>query len=244
MASTDIAVIEPGGFLALNHTVEEVKDIVEANLAGQEVSEFSLRRVGVPAGGATRWEIDDGLGNTESVEELSGIIVVKRNTRAYWEGEFTGGNEPPQCSSRDSVVGVGDPGGECRTCQFAQFGSAKDGKGRAQACKQMAQWFLLTEGDLLPMVVTLPPGSLKAAGDYLIALSSAVLRFDQVVTSLSLEKTKNADGIDFARVKPRLAGKLDEEAAKRAAEYGDMLRPIFDRAPVVSANGASAEAAE
>lgn len=225
MATTEIATIDVGAYLALNHSTAEIQSIVADNLAGQDVGEFDLPRVVMPAGGGTRWEIPSIAGN-DSAEELSGILVYHKHTRAYWKDDQATGS-PPDCSSRDNVVGLGNPGGECRVCPLAQFGS--DGKaGRAQACKQQSMWFLLREDSFLPIVVGLAPTSLKAAKQYLLSLAGAGIRFNQVVTTLRLEADKNADGQKYSRAVPVLGGKLAPETADRAREYADLLRPIFD----------------
>jgi hypothetical protein len=189
MATTDLATIQPGGFLALTHSTGEIQAIIGDNLAGQDVGEFDLPRVTMPAGGGTRWEIP-GLAGTESSETLTGILVYTRQTRAYWPSKDVTG-DPPQCASRDGQVGIGDPGGECRTCPHAQFGS--DGQ-RGQACKQQSQWFLLRADSFLPVVLGLPPTSLKAAKQYMLALAGAGIRYFEVVTDIGLERDQNLDG--------------------------------------------------
>ena len=238
MASTEVATIEPGSFVALNHTIEEIHSALDVNLGQIDVSEFDLTRVGIPAGGATSWEVED-LEGTKSAPEISGIVVHSKTTRAYWPGDYEGGSEPPQCSSHDGQVGVGDPGGECRTCLYAQFGSGKNG---AQACKQMMQWFLLQEHSFLPLVVTLPPMSLKPAKKYLIRMAGTGTKYYEVVTTLALEKDKNQGGIAFSKVKPTLGGRLDAAEAEKARSYAEALRPIFAATRIDAPNGAVADA--
>jgi hypothetical protein len=230
MATTDLATIPPGGFLALTHSTGEIQAIIGDNLAGQDVGEFDLPRVTMPAGGGTRWEIP-GLAGTESSETLTGILVYTRQTRAYWPSKDVTG-DPPQCASRDGQVGIGDPGGECRTCPHAQFGS--DGQ-RGQACKQQSQWFLLRADSFLPVVLGLPPTSLKAAKQYMLALAGAGIRYFEVVTDIGLERDQNLDGQKYSRAVPRLGGRLDPDTTARAREYADILRPIFDAQPAVDA---------
>jgi hypothetical protein len=228
--TTEVATIPPGGFPALNHSVEEIQAIIADNLAGQDINEFDLRRLRVPAGGATRWEIPR-LGGTTVADEIEGILVHHKQTRAYWPGAYEGGSEPPQCASADGRVGVGDPGGDCKTCPLAQFGTAirPDGTdARGQACKQMSQWFLLTGSSFLPVVATLPPMSLKGARQYLLDLAGEGIRFYEVVTALALTADKSQDGIRFSKAVPRLVGRVDPDTAVRARSYADLLRSTFD----------------
>lgn len=231
MASTEIATIEPGGYLALNHDIGDIQAIVADNLAGQDVGEFDLPRVGMPAGGATVWQVPT-LGGPQNVEELSGILVYTKQTRSYWSNDQDTG-EPPLCSSPDSIIGVGTPGGDCRTCPLSQFGSKINEKtgepDKGQACTQRAVWFLLREEGFLPIVVSLSPTSLKAAKQYMLALAGAGIRFNEVVTTIGLEQDRNAGGDKYSRAVPTLGAKLDPETATRARAYADLLKPIFDR---------------
>lgn len=245
MASTEIATIEPGGYLALNHDIGDIQAIVADNLAGQDVGEFDLPRVGMPAGGATVWQVPT-LGGPQNVEELSGILVYTKQTRSYWSNDQDTG-EPPLCSSPDSIIGVGTPGGDCRTCPLSQFGSKINDKtgepDKGQACTQRAVWFLLREEGFLPIVVSLSPTSLKAAKQYMLALAGAGIRFNEVVTTIGLEQDRNAGGDKYSRAVPTLGAKLDPETATRARAYADLLKPIFDRtAQAVTTESAPAAA--
>jgi hypothetical protein len=244
LASTDITTVDAGGYLALNHDLVELKSFIEDNLAGQDVSEFDLQRLNVPSGKAQtyRWEVPT-LEGSEAVSEISGIIVFQKQTRAFWPQSIDdgGGNVPPSCSSPDAKFGFGkqwatredpDPDGEprrvaCAQCPNAQFGS--DG-GRGQACKQTSQLFLLMETGFLPAVVQVPPTSLGAVKKYMLALANAGVRYDQVVTTLRLEKKANAGGTEYAQIAARLGGRLDPETAQRARAYGETLRPTFEAA--------------
>jgi hypothetical protein len=238
-----IARIEPGGYLALNHDLTEVAGFIEDNLGGQDVTEFDLTRLSVPSGKATkyRWEVPT-LDDSETVDELAGIIVFQKQTRAFWPMSIDdgGGNVPPSCSSPDAKVGFGkqwatredpDPDGEprqlaCAQCPKSQFGS--DG-GRGQACKQQAQLFLLMQTGFLPVVVSVPPTSLSEVRKYMVKISSAGMRYDQVVTRFALEKKQNAGGTDYALIVPKLGGFLDEDEAAKARAYGEQLKPTFEQ---------------
>lgn len=235
MASTDLATIEPGGYLALNHTPKEVGEIIADNLGGEQLTEFDLARVKVPSGGGTTWEVPT-LGGLEPTKTLTGVLVHFKRTRAYWAPDADSGT-PPQCRSEGpdlTAIGVGDPGGPCISCPYAQYGTAIDDKGNpapGQACNSKEIWFLLREGDYLPIVLPLPATSLKAAGAYRKrTLGGVGIRYSSVVTSITLAATKNAKGDSYAVIAPTVAGVLSPEEAERAKAYGDELRPLFDAA--------------
>lgn len=240
--SEEITTPVEGGYLALNRSPEEIEAIVADNLSGQEFSEFDLTQLKVPAGGATAWEVET-LEGMRSVREISGIIVHKRQTRAWWPYELGDApSSPPSCSSADAVVGYGkqwataedpNPDGEprsqqCQSCPHAAWGSGRNG---GQACAAKSQWFLLTPGEFLPCVVVLPAMSLTPAKKYLGRLASAGIRFSDVTTKLHLERETKGANI-FAKVIPELAARLSPEEAQRARAYGELLQPLFERVTV------------
>jgi len=173
----------------------EMQEIIEANLGDSEMSAFDLDHIKVPAGGSTVWEVP-GLAETKSTKSLEGIIACYQDVRAYWESESTG-SAPPDCASNDCKVGIGLPGGACMECLFSKFKSARKGEG--QACKAMRRLFLLLPGQALPMVLTLPPTSLKACKQYMLRLTSARVRSYGCITEITLEKVTNANGDNYAK---------------------------------------------
>jgi hypothetical protein len=224
MTSTEIATIETGRFLALNQD----PGFIQGNLAdGEEVDEFSLPRVKIPAGGATTWEVPTLAGMTP-MRELEGIVVYFKLTRSYWPDKEPTGT-PPTCRSHDSIIGIGDPGGQCRTCPLAQFGSADDGAGQACGLKEI--WFLLRPESFLPVVLSLPAMSLKAAKQYRFGqLGSAGVQISSVMTSIKLEADTNGTGKKYSRAVPTLAGILTQEEAQAARDYALSMRNTFEAA--------------
>lgn len=224
----ELAVKETAQFMVL----ENAKGAIEAlksNLEGETLSPMDLDRVGVPAGGGTSWCIPT-LEGDDNTPEIVGVIVATQNCRARWAGDFAGGGEPPDCSSDDDVLGVGDPGGACKTCPLAQFGS--DSRGKGQACKSIKRIFLLRPGSMLPLVITLPPTSIRPATRYLLRLVGVGLKKQAAVTRITLEKTKNSEGIAYSIATFTLAGKLDSGQAAAMEDYAKSMGPLLRR-PVV-----------
>lgn len=238
MPSTELATIEPGGFVALTTEGADVKEIIDELLGGEALSERDLPKVKIPSGGATTWEVPGPMG-LEPAKELRGILVHFKHVRGYWPDEQATGT-PPACHSQGpdhSAIGIGTPGGECKTCPLAQFGSDPK-NGRGQACSKRELWFLLQEGTYLPLVLSMSPASLQNAGAYRkTTLANAGIRMTSVVTALTLEADTSPDGDKYARVVPKIGGRLTPEEAKAAQEYAASFRPSFDAA-------ASAMAAE
>jgi hypothetical protein len=198
----------------------QAANLVGSNLAGENVSEFDLDQVKVPGGGGTIWEVPSVHG-PENVEAIEGIIVHIGKRRQFWaEQDPTG--DPPDCHSKDMVTGIGNPGGPCEQCKFNQFGSSKNERGKA--CKESRAVFLCREGDNLPIVVNIPPGSLKNLKQYLMRLPAP---YFQVITRLKLSKVKNKDGIGYAEVRPELVAPLPGEVAGNVREYAISLQKTF-----------------
>lgn len=198
-----------------------IAGVLAANVHGA-LTVFDLDRVKVPSGGGLAWEIPTLEGKPEIAQTIEGIIVAWRDPRAFWRESFTGAGNPPDCSSDDGTIGVGDPGGACAPCPYSQWESAvnDDGSpGRGQACKQMRLIFLVRPGELLPTAMFLPPTSLGPMRQFFLRLSSKSMPHYTVVTALELEKKKNAGGIEYAQVQARVVRVLDPTEAAAVKEY-------------------------
>ena len=66
----------------------------------------------------------------------------------------------------DGKTGIGEPGGACATCPMNAYGSARDG-GRGKACKNMRDIYLLRSGEYMPLLISLPPTSIKPFKEFL-----------------------------------------------------------------------------
>lgn len=226
--------VDGSKFMALAGDNGALQEALQENVGDDQLSEFDIDRVRLPTGGGTTWEVPTLAGVT-STQEIEGIIIAWFNRRAYWSGEYSGGNEPPQCSSLDGIVGVGEPGGDCASCPFAQFGSSTNPQSpNAQACKQVRQLFVLTPENMLPTVITLPATSLKPIRSYMFRLTSASIPHTGIITKFSLEKDKSATGFDYAKVVLTAGDRLSPDARERVQNYARALMPSFQRVQVIA----------
>lgn len=219
-------------FVIFNTEIADIREAMNVNVGDGGLNATDLERIKIPAGGGTAWTIQ-GLDGEEMLKELSGIIIAWRDTRAYWSVpmEESDGNMPPDCYSLDARTGEGDPGGNCHKCPNAEFGSGSKGEG--QACKLVRQLFLVREDNLLPEIVHLPPSSLKPARQYFLRLASKGVPCYSVITKIGLEKTKNGQGIVYAKAALTSGGRLTPEQTKRAKDYAAMIDPFLKAAPAV-----------
>ena len=208
---------------------DEAREAVQENLRGQTITAYDLDAVRMPAGGGTAWEVPTLDGSEESVKELAGVIVHFQDQRKYWEKDMeeSGGSSPPDCYSDDGVTGRGSPGGKCNVCPLSEFKSAKDGRG--QACRQVRVVYLARPGDLLPLVLNVPPTSLKNIKQYFLRLASRGIKFFEVETVIGLEKVKGDSGITYSRATFKGPRRLSKEDLASVRTYIDGIRPALDR---------------
>ena len=211
----------------------EIKAIMDANLAGGQMTAFDFDRVTIPPAGGRMWNVPTLDGGEASETEVIGIIGHWQDVRAYWPGEFAGG-EPPSCSSEDARLGVGDPGGNCQACGLAAFGSDKDARG--QACKQMRRLYIIRPGQLLPLVLTLPPSSLRAVRQFFVRLTSAQMPYWAVIAGVGLEAAANKQGIKYSKATFRVVRVLTDDEATRITAYVGSLREAFGSLEVSTAD--------
>lgn len=159
--------------------------------------EGGFDRVKIPAGGATMFELPgDEADEPETVKEFSAVILFHHPILQYYKEKYTGGSNPPDCGSFDGVTGEGDPGGACANCPLNQFGS---GENNSKACKTRRRVFLLREGELFPLILSLPTGSMKEFSRYIKRLLSKGKKSNMVVTRFSLKKATNNSGIAYSQ---------------------------------------------
>lgn len=206
------------------HDPAKVGAILEANLGGERLRVGDLDSVKIPTGGMTQWAIE-GADGTSYVPAVTGIIVHMHNQRAYYQAEFSGGNEKPDCSANDGHTPYGNPGDElrlagkgCDECPLSQFGSGKNG---GQACRQTRRVYIVQPGVLLPLVVTLSPTSVGYMRKYLLRLGATA--YWSVVTKLTLKQAVSKNGIKYSVAVPEMAGKLTSDQAESVVNFRDAL---------------------
>jgi hypothetical protein len=177
-----------------------------------------LPRLNVPAGGGTLWQLP-GVNGAEPVDQLEGIILKWNDRRALWRlaPEEGAPGAPPDCSSADALTGVGDPGGSCRDCPFAQFGSASNGRG--QACRLTRELLFVRQEDHIPLVVVAPPSSYKTVRRFLVRLR---VPFYHAVVRLGLAPVRQTGRI-YSVIAPRFLGVVAPKHHDKLAELYRML---------------------
>jgi hypothetical protein len=234
MASTDLIV--PGDespYALLRMDGNDALDLIKDALGGDSLSVRDLDRIKVPSGGGVAWEIPS-LDGTEVTKSLKGVIIHKATRRVFWDRPYgeevddddeNGGK--PACQSYDGDHGIGNPGGDCATCPLNEWESAENGKGKA--CRESRQLFILTEGEMLPITLTIPPGSLGAFREYTLRCLKSQKPMGSLVTEFTLDTAVGGkDGkTKFSKVQFARAGELAPEAVARVKAFENALMPAI-----------------
>lgn len=219
-----------GGYAILTGQPKEIREIIQANIAGGfGITEFNLDRVRVPLGGATAWQIPT-LEGSQSRESMSGIILYYKDQRAYWEQglDQTGGGMPPDCTSADGETGRGEPGGACAQCPHSQWGSSGENR-RGQACRTVRMMFVVPPDGVIPLVLSVPPSSLKSVIAYFLRLASNRIPYYGCITKFSLNPIKMS-GFDVAQIVPTMEARLTPEEMSAIKDIAKSLIPAIKKA--------------
>ena len=156
-----------------------------------------LERVKIPAGGGTTFEFPnlENAEDTVSVREFSAVILLHHPLSLYYKEKYNGTTVSPDCMSLNGTVG--NTGKLCKNCKHNQFGSGENG---GKACKSKEQLYILREGDVFPIAILLPTGSVKVFHTYVRRLLYRGKKSSGVVTKFSLKRTVNKTGIAYSQV--------------------------------------------
>lgn len=217
-----------GGF-ATQEDMQWLSEAMNEDCAGIELQ---LDRIKIPAGGSTAFEVPSGDSDEpEMVKEITGVILFNHPANAYYKEKYTGGSNPPDCSSFDGLCGTGNPGGSCMACPYNKFGS---GDGKSKACKNRRMLYILREGQLFPVILNLPVGSTGAYKNYVKHLLTKRTSLNRVVTSISLKKAMSDSNIAFSQASFKCVRSLTNEEV-------ESLAPMVEQMKTYAANLSTAD---
>lgn len=215
---------------------------------------INCRFIKIPAGGKLAYEVQGEDEDDVSYEkEINGVIIFTHRVNGFWPNAFGASGNPedkiPACSSMDGKTGLWLDSGELRTCEncpMNQFGSAADLKGeqaKGKACKNMRRLYLMLDGDPNIYLLTVPPTSIRDVNRQLQKILGGGVPYTGLIVKLSLEKAKNAGGIEYSKVVISKAGLLPQATAVQAVairrqikdQYQNMTLTLDDYAPAQEA---------
>lgn len=191
---TDKEIMVPeNNFLALKDF--NLAEVMSTEMAGLELT---FDRISVPAAGGQVFEVPGEMpGETDMVKDFSGVILFHHPMFGYYREKYTGGKNAPDCSSYDGITGVGNPGGACIHCPLKEFGSGENG---GKACKDKRRVYILRQGELIPVILTLPATSIRNLTVYLKQILAKGIKPAGVVTKFSLQKATSSGGVAYSQV--------------------------------------------
>ncbi len=147
--------------------------------------------------------------------------------------------QKPDCYSNDGVAPAADAKNpqakKCATCPHNQWGSRVSDKGstKGKACADAVRVAVAAAGQLNdPMLLRVPPASIKALGEYGQMLAKRDVGYNMVVTKIGFDMEAPTPKLTFKPV-----GFLDDAAFAEVQEIaaGDLVADILGASPVVAA---------
>ncbi len=229
------------------HIIVPQEDVLLAVM--EELSDMDripFGRVKIAAAAAGVYNIvEPGSDDEEPVKEFQGVILMSHKCNAYWPDAFgTSEDKNPACASMDGDEGMTQDGEviKCATCPYNQFGSSKAGDGKGKACKNMRRLYILREGDVLPLVMSLPPTALKAYDNYRTRLATAGKKSLAVMTKFTLAKAKSSTGTAYSIPQFEAVSLLPLADVERVREYAEGMLKSAQKAGITADDYAAAAA--
>lgn len=151
------------------------------------------------------------------------IVILKANkalSKVWYEFGYEDGSvAKPDCSSNDGIApDAGTTAPQCKTCAACPrnvWGSGRDGKGKS--CQDSRRVAVASAGQLNePMLLRVPPASLKALAEYGKTLSNRGVPYSAVVTKIRFDVEEATPKLMFTPV-----GMLTEEQYNEATEIAN-----------------------
>jgi hypothetical protein len=196
----------------------ETKDLVN-ELMEQDLSQIDFTPARIKIMHRERLFV---LPDNRTVKSFKGIVVKFQKTRALWEE----GNELPSCRSFDGIRGSTPEipiQKDCATCEFNVYNPEL----KRKPCKESRVLYVLPEGGALPIVLTLPPTSLKAWDGYVSSLASMGKATPIVITEFRLE-SKEKNGFSYAVIAPEFVDDVPVDMMQEVLRYRNILANKFN----------------
>lgn len=228
--SKELVTMENSGYLA---ATVNLGDLFSEEMEGLSPT---FDRIKIPAGGGISYEVpSDDPSSPDSVKEFKAVILYHHPIHSYYKEKFNGGSNPPDCSSIDGKIGIDGASGECKACSgcpLSKFGSGENG---GMACKQKRRVYILREGEILPVILTIPSASLKEFTKYVTRLLQKGKKTNSVVTRFALKKAQNSTGITYSQVVCGVDRELTPDEQKCIAAMSEQVKSFAGRVVIEDA---------
>lgn len=151
----------------------------------------------------------------------------------------------PDCYSSDGIAPAADAqtpqAKKCATCPHNQWGSriTEKGASKGKACSDTVRMAIAAAGQINdPMLLRVPPASIKALGEYGQMLAKRGVGYNMVVTKIAFDQEAESPKLTFKPV-----GFLDDAAFAEVQEMvtSDVVQNILGASPVALPAEAAAD---
>lgn len=201
-----------------NISVPSEQVSIDDLLQDAEGVQLQFDKIKIPtAGGVAYTVMDFESGEEEPMKKLKGVVLKARPSNIYFEEDYNGEAVPPTCYSDNGNIGTDNDGvqHDCKTCQFNQFGSANNGKGKA--CQNRTNLYIVLDGETVPRLMSLPASALAKFNSLRTQLFVTRRLLSSVVIEIGLEKKKSATGIDYSSPTFSIVGPVSAISAEQQA---------------------------
>lgn len=185
---------------------------------------------------SAQFEMPDG----SYAKEFTGHIIHWHNANQYYSSPYGEGQSlVPDCSSsngREPDGGEFMQKGACRECELNQFGSAKEGSGKA--CQNTLRMYILIDGEVLPSVLKAPPFSLAKKDSLMRWLTSAAntaskkeetTSYQAIRVKFSLRKKEFNSGMNASVIQVETLKVLNiQEDSEKLKQLGRLYKEFMD----------------
>ena len=154
---------------------------------------------------------------------ILGVQPENGMAKTYYEGDYSGENEPPTCSSWDGIKPddwvATKQSDLCATCQWNKWGSAKSRSGgKAKKCRDSKRLMVVDPRDVsngTVYILNVTVASLKNLSTFGKALASKNIPMEAVITTVIME-----EGADIPILHFNPAGIMKKDSALAAIARG------------------------
>lgn len=210
------------GFVSL----KEIHQSISENFEGL-TPQFIIAKIPT---GSSGFEVSDEL-----MKEIDGVIVDHYAIRCLYLEKYGGGDgKSPNCISNDGLTGNL---GQCFSCNYNKWGSYSEfidaaDISKRKACHEKHRIFILRSGEILPIMLSIPPTSIQSFALYMTKLASKKQHYSSVITKLTILRTKNTQGVEYSKVVPTKLSGLSPEKVKESMSVAKYLKTYCRNKPI------------
>jgi hypothetical protein len=178
------------------------------------------------------------------------VVIIRANkgmSKVFYAKGYDKDSEgaKPDCYSNDGTAPATDAKNpqstKCATCAHNQWGSriSDSGSSKGKACSDSRRLAVAAAGQINdPMLLRVPPASIRALSEYVGMLDKRRVDYDMVVTKVGFEVDAESPKLSF-----RAVGLLDEDAYAEVQENAaaDIIANIIGTSPTPSASAPAIE---